>query len=281
MTDAPKNIIDNYEQILPGVFTGVPGSVYHASDGFSRSNLCEIDRSIAHYKISLETKNVQTDPLLKGSAFHDLCLLPDFYYSNYKVADTGDKRTKKYKTFVSKYPNNDILTPGMANDVKDMRDAIYSNPKMKEALDIETSLREVSIWARDPDTGLLLKIRPDLICDGLIIDLKSTISPSKEAFVYSVRDWKYHVQASYYLYVSSLIGMDIEDFIFFVVGSKPPFLTGIYNLPRLKEDVVSGPDVSLEEGERFFRHSLDVYKKYSDSPDNWDGLEYGRDLVTL
>ena len=78
MTDAPKNIIDNYEQVLPGVFAGVPNEVYHASDGISKTNICDIERSVAHYLMSKEHPTQQTDAMQKGSALHDLCLLPDF-----------------------------------------------------------------------------------------------------------------------------------------------------------------------------------------------------------
>ena len=271
MTDAPKNIIDNYEQVLPGIFAGVPIEEYHASDGTSKTNICDIDRSVAHYKISLETRGVRTDPMLKGSGLHDACLLPDFYYSHYKVAPTNDKRTKKYQEFVKKYPNHEILTPGMANDIKEMKEAIFNNTTMKEVLEADTSLREVSIWATDPITGLLLKIRPDLIHNGVIFDLKTTLSPHPRAFIHSVYDYKYHVQSAYYQYVAGLIGMKLDNFIFFAVGNKPPYLTAIYDL---NEEL-------LQEGEMFFRNSLLVYKNYLESEDKWTGLELGRELITL
>ena len=282
MTDAPKNIIDNYEQVLPGVFTGVPIMGYHSEAGISKSNICEIAKSPAHYKISLEAPQKETDSLLKGSGLHDSCLLPDFYRKHYKVAPTSDKRTKKYIEFAKKYPNHSILTPKIANDIREMKESIFNNPTMKDVLNSDTTLREVSIWAKDPITGMLLKVRPDMIYSGVIFDIKTTIAPHKEAFVYSCRDWHYHVQASYYMYVASLIGMKIDNFIFLVVGNHPPYLTAHYDLPSTKEEIKPGsPDISLEEGERFYRSALNKYKDYLESEDDWDGLEYGRELVTL
>jgi len=65
--------------------------------------------------------------------------------------------------------------------------------------------------------------------------------------------------------------MKMDNFIFFAVGNKPPYLTAIYDL---NEEL-------LEEGEMFFRNSLLVYKNYLESDDKWDGLENGRELVTL
>jgi len=271
MTDAPQSIVDKYEQVLPGVFAGVPNEVYHASDGISKTNIVDIERSVAHYLMSKERPTQQTDAMLKGSALHDLCLLPDFYYSNYKISPTKGKNTIGYKNFVKEYPDNDILTPGMANDVQEMKDAVFNNPTMKQVLEADTSLREVSIWATDPVTGLLLKIRPDLIYNGVIFDLKTTLSPHPKAFIHSVWDYKYQVQAAYYIYVSSLIGMAMDNFIFLTVGNKPPYLTAIYDL---NEEL-------LQEGDAFFRKSLLIYKNYLESDDKWDGLENGRELVTL
>lgn len=271
MTDAPQGIIDKYEQVLPGVFAGVPNEVYHASDGISKTNIVDIDRSVAHYNMSKQYPTQQTDAMLKGSALHDLCLLPDFYHKHYKVSPTKGKNTKGYKDFVKQYPDNDVLTPQMADDVKEMRDAIFANPTMRDVLKSDTVLREVSIWARDPVTGLLLKIRPDIIHRGVIFDLKTTISPHPRAFIHSVYEYKYQVQAAYYLYVARLIGMQMDNFIFFAVGNKPPYLTAIY---ELNDDLVA-------EGEEFFRNSLSTYKKYLESDDDWDGLERGRELVTL
>lgn len=271
MTDAPQEIRDNYEEVMPGVFAGVPNDVYHASEGISKTNICDINRSVAHFLLSKRHPIKQTDPMLKGSALHDICLLPEFYASHYKVSPTKGKNTKGYKDFCAKYPDNSILTPGMVYDVKEMRDSLFNNPTIKHVLQSKSTLREVSIWAIDPVTGLLLKIRPDIIHDGIIFDIKTTVSPNPGGFLHSVYDYKYHVQSAYYQYVSSLIGMSIDNFVFLVVGSKPPYLTGIYDL-----------NTELEEsGEEFFRESLKTYSNYLNSDDKWDGLVDGRELVTL
>jgi len=271
MTDAPQHIIDNYEQVMPGVFAGVPNQLYHDSDGISKTNICDIERSVAHYLLAKQYPTQQTDAMLKGSALHDLCLLPDFYHSQYRVATVKGKNTKTYQAFVQEHPGKDILTSGMANDVREMRDAVFANDTMREVLEADTAMREVSIWAKDPITGLLLKCRPDMIYNGVIFDLKTTIAPHQRAFIHSVYEYKYQVQAAYYMYIAGLIGMTMDDFIFLVVGNKPPYLTAIYNL---NEDL-------LEEGELFFRNALLRYANYLESDDKWDGLEYGRELITL
>ena len=271
MTDAPQHIVDSYEQVMPGCFLGVPNQKYHDTEGISKTNTCDLDRSVAHYILSKQYPMKQTDPMLKGSAFHDLCLLPDFYYSHYKVCPLKGKATKGYKAMADEFPDSDVLTAGMAQDVNEMHEAVMKNPTMKEVLGSESTLREVSIWATDPDTGLLLKIRPDIIYNGVIFDLKTTIAPHPKAFIHSVWDYKYQVQSAFYQYVAGLLGMTIDNFIFLCVGSKPPYLTAIYDL---NDDLV-------EEGDAFFRRALLRYKTYLESDDKWDGLECGRELVTL
>lgn len=272
MTHAPKNIQDSYKEIIPGVYQYVPNEVYHSSDGISKSNIVDISKSISTYLHRKKFPLKQTDSMLKGSALHDLVLLPDVFKKNYVVCPfKKDARTKKYKDFLEEHPDKDILTVGMSDDVHAMRDALYKNPTIKEILDSKTLLREVSIWSKDIDTGLLLKVRPDLLANGVIWDLKTTISPTPIGFLHSVWDYKYQVQSAYYQDVCRMNEMQITDFGFITIGSKPPYLTAVYNLT----------DELVQEGREYYKKALKTYADYLMSDDMWDGLTEGRSVVTL
>lgn len=270
--NAPSNITKNYQEVLPGIYSLVPNSEYHSSEGLSRTNLCDIaDYSVSTYLMNKSKPDKPSDPLIKGSAFHDLVLLPEEYHKNYLVGPTKDKRSKSWKEFEKDNPGKTIITPGMADDIHYMRDALYDNPSIREILEADTILREVSIWAIDPITELLVKIRPDIIVDGVIYDLKSSSGPHWRAFTHSVWSYNYHVQAVLYPDVAEWNGMTISDFEFLVVGSKPPYLTAKY---RLNDD-------QLAEGEAKYLTALNTYWEYLNSDDKWDGLPYGRETVTL
>ena len=73
---APVNITSKYTEVMPGVYELVPNDEYHSSDGISKTNVCDIYESIAQYQIHKASPQRPTDPMIKGSAFHDLVLLP-------------------------------------------------------------------------------------------------------------------------------------------------------------------------------------------------------------
>ena len=269
MSHAPKSIKENYEEVIPSVYAMVPNELYHSIDGISSSNIKEIGKSIAHYHYSKEHQKKQTDAMLKGSAFHDMVLLPDVYEATYMMGPTITKTSKKYKQCVLDNPHKTVLPPRMIDDLEYMRDALYKNPSIREILESDTILREVSIWSKDTTTGLLRKCRPDIIVDGVVFDLKTSIVP--HYFLKAVYEFKYHVSAPYYVDICRDIGMNTDEFQFIVVGSKPPYLTGIY---RLNDDL-------MEEGRDYIRSALDTYANYMLSSDDWDGLPQGREVVTL
>jgi len=268
---APNNITSKYTEVMPGVYELVPNDEYHSSDGISKTNVCDIYESIAQYQMHKAYPQKPTDPMIKGSAFHDLVLLPDEYKKNYQVSSTKGKNTEAYKKCVLDHPHQTVITTGMADDIHYMRDALYDNPSIKEVLESKTILREVSCWVKDESTGLLLKIRPDIITDGIIFDLKSTIAPHSRAFLHSVYKYNYHVQSAYYQWCAYLNGMQITNFVFLVVGSKPPYLTASYDIDGDR----------LVEATDKYREALARYATYKTGNDKWAGLSYGRETVTL
>lgn len=271
MKVAPKNITDKYEEVIPGVYFPVPIEEYHAEDGVGKTNICDIHEAIKIYNLRKATPIKRTTALLKGSMIHDLAFLPDIYKQTYLVGPTIGDKTKAHKQCVEDNPDRIVVTPGMSDDVYAMRDALYDNPTIKEILDSDTVLREVSMWVNDPFTGILLKIRPDIIHDGIIFDLKSTITPHAKGFRHSVFTYNYHVQSALYQDVARINGLKITNFKFLVVGSKPPYLTAIYDLTE--EDV--------QEGRDKYREGLTQYHAYLSGKDRWDGLSHGRETVTL
>ena len=269
---APKEIRDNYEEVMPGVYAGVPNDLYHSVDGLSKTTICELAKSVSHYKMHKAMEHKPTAAMQKGSAFHDLTLLPDVYKHDYRVSPVHTKTSKAWKAFAKENPGLTILAPRDADDVHHMRDALYDNPGMKPYLSSKTILREVCMWAYDSDTNLLLKQRSDLIANGWLIDLKST-SGGVGPYGFKQSCWKfdYHVQGPLYTDVATLVGLRIKGFLFFVVGSKPPFLTAIY---KLNEDME-------HEGRCKYKQALIDYAEYKTSNDPWDGLPLGREVVEL
>ncbi|MBB1438254.1 PD-(D/E)XK nuclease-like domain-containing protein [Shewanella sp. SG41-4] len=80
---------------------------------------------------------------------------------------------------------------------------------------------ELSIIARCPKTGLLLKIRFDwLRNDAIAVDLKTTLSTNPTKFGYQVRDLRYDLQQVFYCYVANLAGVPVNVFAFVATEYK-------------------------------------------------------------
>ena len=270
MKIVPPKIVANYKKLAPRCYAGVPNDVYHASNGINNSSFKHLVESPASYIYYRDNPDPQTSAMVLGSAFHDCVLLFGEFVDNYLLGPTKGKTTKAWKEFKAKNPGNVILTPDEMDAIVSMKNAIYDNPYMGPMIDKEREWREVSVWARDPDTGLICRIRMDLFVDGWIVDLKTALSPHRWGFKKSVWDYKYFIQAPFYVDMARAAGLDVKGFKFFVVGKRPPYSTVPYVLSEEWTDL----------GRQQYKEALQGYADYLMDP-SWDGLPYGREPVVL
>lgn len=79
----------------------------------------------------------------------------------------------------------------------------------------QMGLPEVTIIARCPMTGLMLKVKFDwLRFDDIAVDLKTTLSTKPEKFIRQINDLHYDVQQAFYMYVARLSDITISEFVF-------------------------------------------------------------------
>jgi hypothetical protein len=80
---------------------------------------------------------------------------------------------------------------------------------------------ELSMIARCPKTGLLLKVRFDwLRNDAIAVDLKTTLTTNPTKFGYQIRDLRYDLQQVFYTYVANLAGVPVKHFCFVATEYK-------------------------------------------------------------
>lgn len=138
-----------------------------------------------------------------------------------------------------------------------MAHSIASHPAANALLTGE-GVAEASVYWTDEATGELCRCRPDYWRrDGVLVDLKSTIDASPEGFAKSIANYRYHVQAPWYLEGAQAAhdaGHGLEGyarpraFAFVAVEKSHPFAVGVY---------VLDPD-SLEIGAKLMRENLDT-----------------------
>lgn len=238
---------------------------YHAHSAISKSDLDLINRSPAHFKFAKEHPNEQTESLLLGSLVHKLVLEPSNFAEEYVTAPKCDKRTKEGKAtwleFLESSNGRTVITEEIRSKAEEISRAVANHSVAK--LLLQNGKAEQSFFWTDSETGVECKCRPDFLrSDGLVIDVKTTADASVEAFVKSAYNYRYYVQAWWYLHGLRQCGIDAKDFIFIAVEKEPPYAVCVY----------AADDLMLQLGERESMKNLKTYAECLKS-DIWYGYE--------
>ena len=222
---------------------------YHALDYVSKSHLDLVDKSPFHYwDRYINPDRVIPEPtkqMIIGSAFHSLVLEPDVFETEFIVEavdapkrPTATQRNAKkpsnqtldaiafWESFDNKAKGKTILSLEDIERLTIMKQRIVEHPAASTILNL-SGVAEQSYQWRDEKTGELCKSRPDFHTDDgtLIVDLKTTSDASELGFQKSVHNFRYHVQAGFYLRSIK----EAQQFVFIAVETKPPYLVAVYN----------------------------------------------------
>lgn len=137
-----------------------------------------------------------------------------------------------------------VLPLEMEDQLIAMQQALFAHRTASRAF--HSGVAEASVYWEDPDSGLLLKCRPDYWRHTqMLTDLKSTRSASKWAFSKDIFEYGYHVSAAMYLDgIKHETGEDMEDRFLWVAQEKEP--------PYAVNTFVPTPE-SIAEGRRVYK----------------------------
>lgn len=208
---------------------------YHAAVGVSKSDLDLISRSPAHYQFAKRNPSEPTPAMLLGTAVHKLVLEPEDFEKEFIIAPECDRRTKEgkalYAEFMEKSAGKSIITVQQYNDIFKIASAVKNHPLAGKLL--TGGIAEQSyFWEED---GVKCKCRPDYLRTDIkaMIDLKTARNASPESFTKAAFDYRYHVQAAWYLRGMKALGYDIENFIFITVETEAPYAVCVYAADEL------------------------------------------------
>ena len=213
---------------------------YHRHSAVSKSHLDQVARSPLHYWARyLDPNRIEPEPtaaMLVGSAVHTHVLELDQWDARYAMApESIDRRTKQgkaeWEVFTTAATGRTVLSRTDAELVMRMGHAVYSHPAAAMLLKQLPGKAETTHMWDDAATGLQCKCRPDWLTDdgSLIIDLKTTEDASPAGFRKSIANWRYHVQAAWYLNgIEQATGTRPDQFIFICVEKKAPFAVAVY-----------------------------------------------------
>lgn len=248
----------------PCVVAGMPNDVYHGSDAISKSGLDKIDKTPAHYKYG-EFSGSKAMEL--GTALHAAILEPDVFKEQFlMLPDVKDRRASEYKQAAKSMGAGNVLVGKECAQVDGMICAINANFKAAQLLNGDKGWRELSVFAHDPETGVLCRCRFDFLGQDengyYAVDLKTTADAGDSgflAFQNSIAKRRYHVQDAFYGDVLNwATGIELQRFWFAAVESKAPH--GVV-CRFLGED-------SVYAGRTEYRANLNTYAECK-STDTW------------
>jgi hypothetical protein len=212
---------------------------YHAHAAISKSHLDQVAKSPLHYWARyLDPNRVVPEPtpaMAIGSAVHTHVLELDQWDACYVSAPDGiDRRTKagkaEWEAFTAAATGRTVLPKADADLVMRMAHSVFSHPAAAMLLALPGKAETTHMWT-DAATGLQCKCRPDWLTDDgrLLVDLKTTEDASARGFAKSIAQWRYHVQASWYLDgIEQATGTRPEQFLFLCVEKKAPYAVAVY-----------------------------------------------------
>ena len=166
----------------------------------------------------------------------------------------------------------EVVTLDIWDAAHRMRDSVMAHPVASQLL--TGGMAEQSIFARDPKTGLPLKVRPDYMNSNMsiMVDLKSCNSADPWKWGRDAGQFGYHLQQPMYMHVPTLLPepMKFEDFAFILCENTAPYLC---------ECATIDPDVVAEGREKFFA-SLELLKD-SLANDEWPGYGAVGEILTV
>jgi hypothetical protein len=275
MTITAKKIIEvAYEMLdltpekMRGCYQELSNENYHAiKSHLSRSALMDYDKSPYTYwanHINPERPRKNSTPQMEfGTAFHTLILEPELFEKSYilppmvealpKVGLLRDLGREAFETqkqirekqaalnaeimgeFELKSLGKKILAIDDYNLLMAMKAKLESNEKAMQL--IRDARIENSFFWQDEHSGMLLKARPDILHENMIVDLKTCSDASPRAYQAEMVRYGYHVQGAMIRdAVEAIEGRRINNVINICVETKYPHNMGIYIIDEFAID---------------------------------------------
>lgn len=133
---------------------------------------------------------------------------------------------------------------------------------------------ELSLFARDPKTGIWLKSRPDVMSNrgGDFADLKTAASLEPEFLTRQMGDLGYYIQGALTKMVCDLLQVTFTSFTFVYTYTGDDYQDTDYRI--LSEEAIA-------TGERVIRYGLDTIRECQTSG-QWPGVgHYGHDAFSI
>jgi exodeoxyribonuclease VIII len=178
------------------------------------------------YKHSLTAQKKQTPAMRWGEIVHTYILEYNKFLYEYAIEpERLDKRTKEGKAWVeeTKLAGFRTVSYDEHEALKQMRQSVLSNEAARELMHSAQMIEPSVYWEED---GAKCRARPDIVRANSIVDLKTTSNIRN--FAKDAANFRYHVQAAFYMSGLRANGLEPASFQFLVVETEPPFLCQVF-----------------------------------------------------
>lgn len=251
ITSATLSPIELFQSGEPGIYPGIPASIYHGLDAVSNSRLKPLyneDQTPAHCKSDMDIGVAETEAMRIGTGTHAWILEPETLERDFAVAQRCAARVKstgKQCTHVGSLLydgewfcktsghcpgdpddccNRTVISQADWDRMAQMRNNVYDHLRAAELLE-SAGDNELSLIATHEPTGLAIKSRFDAWRPGrkTIVDIKTSDSASVRKFGHKIEKLHYFKQAALYQYIARQSGLDAEFFAFIVIEKTAPY----------------------------------------------------------
>lgn len=248
---------------LHGLYDGWPSEDYHGSPGLSFTQFKHFLRSPLHYKAYLAKPKPQTASQKLGSMLHMALLEPEKFAKTTIYID-GPLNTNPWKKMGDEAKAAGITPIGkqMWEDITGMRDSVLKHKL--GSLYVASGQKELSAFWKDPETGLLLRCRPDIWIESKlqVVDVKTCGNVQTFPMIEMMRNM-YPIQTAFYLFVmSGLTQMQLTQHTNLCVEDEYPYAVQNWALD----------DASIERSMIDVKNGLRKFAKCLET-DTWDGPE--------
>lgn len=219
----------------PGIYDDVDEADYHADlDSLSSSGARELlEVSPAEWMFARQNpRTTVPDHFLLGSAAHTLILGKGADIVEVAADDWRTAKAQKRKKDAIKAGKIPLLTDDVLR-VEDMAAAVEAHPAAGRLF--SSGRAEVSAYARDEQTGEMLRARADWIHtapSGLKagVDLKTADSADPIKFAKECAKFGYFCQQPWYEDVFAAAGEPLDTFLFVVISKVRPHLVSVMEI---------------------------------------------------
>lgn len=250
-------VIDPKTRVLPppGVYHGVPEVHYHGWKGAASSSELRIlaDESPAHVIAARVAESgpgdrqiAKVDGKRFGNIMHDLVLRPEVFSQLYRARPAGNANSNAFKNACAKILSENpfcFIVPPAALDRAHKAEEALKNHDLAGPAFFDTKTEVSVVWQEQVEITLEGGVVEEVTVDAKArldavhasvgyADLKMTTDISEDAVARKVDDYRYDLQAAWYMRGGSRREIEAPpEFAFFFMEDDEPFDIRMFQVP--------------------------------------------------